>query len=76
MEYLLYYFAGILILVVGYVLGVIDERKNGPAADQKRLDIEVAAYYGMKNEFAELEESLRCIDNEVSSKSIIKFSNS
>jgi hypothetical protein len=41
MEYLYYYFAGVVLLMLGYMIGVRDERKHGSAAAQKALDKEI-----------------------------------
>lgn len=41
MEYLYYYFATMILLIVGYFIGMLDERRNGRAAAQKQLDREI-----------------------------------
>ncbi len=48
MIYLYVYVGVFLLLVVGYMIGVRDERRHGAAAAQKASDIQTAAYYTQK----------------------------
>jgi hypothetical protein len=74
MEYLLYYFGACFLLVIGYMIGVNDERKHGPAAAQKELDKQIAEYYTTQDQWDSLDISLRELDNDVASKQIGKYS--
>lgn len=54
MTYLYLYLLGGFILGLGYMIGVRDERKNGPAACQKIMDGEIAQYHADVKEWDEL----------------------
>ena len=73
MEYVFYYLLGCFILGLGYMLGVKDERKNGPAACQKIMDEEIAAYYEETQTWNSVDHALLMLDFEPASKRIIHY---
>lgn len=77
MIYLYLYIGGFLLLVIGYMIGVRDERKNGPAACQKEMDRQVAEYHQDLNEWDELAKTIEAaeIDFGPASKKIRQYGN-
>lgn len=74
MEYVYLYLLGCFIFGVGYMIGVKDERKNGPAACQKIMNTEIAEYHKELDEWDELAKVLDAeIDFGPASKKIIHY---
>jgi hypothetical protein len=75
MEYLYYYLAACAILAIGYMIGVRDERENGPAACQRIMDEEIAQYRADLDEWDELANTIEAaeIDFAPASKRIKQY---
>jgi len=75
MIYLYLYLLGGFILGLGYMIGVRDERKNGPAACQKIMDEDIAQYHSDVKEWNDLADKVEVaeIDFAPASKRIKQY---
>ena len=71
------YFSICALVLIGYAIGVYDERHHGPAAAQLELDKELAEYYASRGNVLydpSIEEALHLmdVDDEILSQKIMK----
>lgn len=77
MTALIVYFSMCGLVLIGYMIGVYNERHYGPAAAQLELDKEMAEYYASRGNALydpSIEDALAQLDldNEVLSRTILK----